>query len=219
MRFKTRELDLSRAIDETFLRLALIALRILQGVWSICMIGFIAAVISGLSSADDAVPRKATATIVIACICTVYAGITILPMFFGGALFFTVSAALDILFLAAWATLTGLWDRDGTGSCRAFATRYFGDQPHKGYFSTDCKLVKAFFAFMIINLVSFLASAVIAFCLRLIELDYAMSWRSLPLMDRFEKRGRRQHCACCKHDKNHPSPQSRTTGDSFGSSV
>lgn len=152
MRFKTRELDLSKAIDETFLRLGLIGLRILETTWSICIIGFIAAVISGLSNADSDVPRKATATIVIACLCTVYAGASILPIFFGGPLFFTVCTILDILFLAAWATLIGLWDHDGTGSCRAFETRYFGGQPHKGYFETDCKLVKALFAFTIVNL-------------------------------------------------------------------
>lgn len=152
MRFRTRELDLSRAIDETFLRLGLIGLRILEGIWSVCMIGFIAAVISGLANADADVPRKATATIVIACLCSVYAGISILPIFFGGALFFTVSAVLDLLFLAAWATLIGLWDHDGTESCHAFERKYFGQQPHKGYFSTDCKLVKAMFAFMIMNL-------------------------------------------------------------------
>jgi hypothetical protein len=219
MRFRTRELDLSTAIDETFLRLGLIGLCIVEAVWSICIIGFIAAVIGGLSNADADVPRKATATIVIACICTVYTGLSIFPIFFGGVRFFTVSAILNTLFLAAWATLIGVWDHDGTGSCRAFQQRYFGDQPEKGYFSTDCKLVKAMFAFMIVNLVSFLASAVISFCLRMIELDYAMSWRSLPLMDRFEKRGRRQHCACCKHDKTHPSPDSSTTRDHVEQSV
>lgn len=143
---------MSRAIDETFLRLGLIGLRILETTWSICMIGFIAAVISGLSSADAHVPGKATATIVIACLCTVYAGGSILPIFFGGPLFFTVSAILDVSFLAAWATLIGLWERDGTASCRAFEKRYFGGQPHKGYFETDCKLVKALFAFAIVNL-------------------------------------------------------------------
>ncbi|OAL27626.1 hypothetical protein AYO20_09699 [Fonsecaea nubica] len=152
MKFRTRELDLSRALDETFLRIAEIGLRVLEGVWSIIIIGFMAAVMSGLADADADVPRKATATVVIACICTVYAGITILPMFFGGALFFSVSAVFDILFVAAWATLIGLWDGDATDSCRTFKTKYFDGRPPRSLFDTDCKLVKAMFAFMIVNL-------------------------------------------------------------------
>ncbi|KIW23112.1 uncharacterized protein PV07_11338 [Cladophialophora immunda] len=214
MRFRTRELDLVRALDETFLRIAEIGLRVLEGAWSIIIIGFVAAVMSGLSDADADVPRKATATVVIACICTVYSGITILPMFFGGALFFSVSLVFDILFVAAWATLIGLWDGDATDSCRAFKTKYFDGQPSKAHFQTDCELVKAMFAFMIVNLVSFLGSAVIAFCLRLIELDYAMSWRVPPLVDKFDKRGRQAHCSCCTHNANNPSPQRTSTAES-----
>ncbi|EXJ74080.1 uncharacterized protein A1O5_02374 [Cladophialophora psammophila CBS 110553] len=215
MRFRTRELDLVRAIDETFLRIAEIGLRVLEGVWSIIIIGFVAAVMNGLSNADADVPRKATATVVIASICTVYSGVTILPMFFGGALFFSLSLVFDILFIAAWATLIGLWDSDATDSCRHFKTKYFDAKPSKGYFQTDCELVKAMFAFMIVNLVSFLASAVIAFCLRLIELDIAMSWRIPPLVDKFDKRGRQAvHCNCCKHNKNNPSPPRSSTAES-----
>ncbi|OAL25121.1 hypothetical protein AYO22_04998 [Fonsecaea multimorphosa] len=197
MKFRTRELDLVRALDETFLRIAEIGLRVLEGAWSIVIIGFVAAVMSGLSDADSDVPRKATATVIIACICTVYSGITILPMFFGGAMFFSVSFAFDILFVAAWASLIGLWDGDATDSCRAFKTKYFGGQPSKSHFQTDCELVKAMFAFMIVNLVSFLGSAVIAFFLRLIELEYSMNWRASPA-----------------HNANNPSPQRTSTAES-----
>lgn len=152
MKFKTRELELPKAIDEVFLRLALIGLRVLQLVWSIPIIGFIAAIISGLSNADVTVPAKAVAAIAIACACVVYVGVAILPVFFEGPIFFTTTAVLDALFVAAWAALIGVWNRDGTGTCRAFVARYFHDKPTKSYFATDCSLVKAMFAFMIINL-------------------------------------------------------------------
>ncbi|OCT48842.1 hypothetical protein CLCR_05260 [Cladophialophora carrionii] len=85
----------------------------------------------------------------------------------------------------------------------------------KAYFPTDCNPVKVMFAFMIVNLVSFLASAVIAFCLCMVELEYAIGWRSLALMYRFEnsKHARTQHYACCKHDKTHspPDPEPQVT--------
>ena len=153
MKFKTRDLELSKAIDEVFLRIFLIALRISQVVISIPIIGFVAAIISGFSNAEIKVPEKATAAMAIACVCTVYAGITILPVFFEGPLFFTMMAILDALFIGAWGSLVGVWDCDGTGTCNAFETKYFSTQQStKGYFSTDCKLVKAMFAFMIINL-------------------------------------------------------------------
>lgn len=35
---------------------------------------------------------------------------------------------------------------------RAYETKSFGEQPKKLYFSTDCKLMKATFAFIIVNL-------------------------------------------------------------------
>lgn len=152
MKFKTRELELTKALDEVFLRLSLIGLRLAQLVWSIPIIGFVAAIISGLSNADVGVPGKATAAITVACVATVYAGVTVLPIFFEGPLFFTVTALLDALFVAAWAILVGYWNDDGTGTCKAFESRYFGELPRRSYFSTDCRLVKAMFAFMIINL-------------------------------------------------------------------
>ncbi|EXJ88279.1 hypothetical protein A1O1_05209 [Capronia coronata CBS 617.96] len=152
MRIKTRELELSKALDEVFLRLSLIDLRIFQLVISIPIIGFVAAIISGLSNADVDVPSKASAAIAIACVSTVYAGVTVLPVFFEGPLYFTMMALLDAGFVGAWSSLIGVWDNDGTGTCTAFESRYFGDQPRRAYFKTDCKLVKAMFAFMIINL-------------------------------------------------------------------
>lgn len=152
MRIKTRELELSKALDETFLRLSLVSLRIFQLIISIPIIGFVAAIISGLSNADVDVPSKASAVIAIACVSTVYTGVTVLPVFFEGPLFFTMITLLDAGFVGAWSSLIGAWDSDGTGTCTAFRVKYFGDLPRRSYFLTDCRLVKAMFAFMIINL-------------------------------------------------------------------
>ncbi|EXJ87080.1 hypothetical protein A1O3_04038 [Capronia epimyces CBS 606.96] len=152
MRIKTRELELSKALDEVFLRLSLISLRIFQLVISIPIIGFVAAIIGGLSNADVGVPSKASAAIAIACVSTVYTGLTVLPIFFEGPLYFTVMALLDAGMVAAWSSLIGVWDHDGTGTCTALESKYFGDLARRSYFRTDCRLVKAMFAFMIINL-------------------------------------------------------------------
>ncbi|KAI1626842.1 hypothetical protein EDD37DRAFT_646540 [Exophiala viscosa] len=151
-RIRTRDLELSQALDEAFLRIFLLGLRICQTVFSLPMIGFAAAFISGLSSEEQGVPSKVTAALAIATVCAIYAGVTLLPIIFEGLIFFTVTAIFDVLFVAAWSSLIGVWNSDGTGTCNAFITKYFDGRPQKSYFMTDCRLVKAMFAFMIINL-------------------------------------------------------------------
>jgi len=151
MKFKTKELELSKAFDEVFLRLFLIASRVVQIVVSIPIIGFAAALISAFSNEELDVPSKASGALAVACLCTVYSVVTILPVFFEGPMFFTTIAGLDGLFLAAWATLVGVWDCSATGSCRAFIAEYFNTHPERHSFTTDCKLTKAMFAFMIVN--------------------------------------------------------------------
>ncbi|KAI1617707.1 hypothetical protein EDD36DRAFT_9910 [Exophiala viscosa] len=216
-RIRTRDLELSQALDEAFLRIFLLGLRICQTVFSLPMIGFAAAFISGLSSEEQGVPSKVTAALAIATVCTIYAGVTLLPIIFEGLIFFTVTAIFDVLFVAAWSSLTSVWNSDGTGTCNAFITKYFDGRPQKSYFMTDCRLVKAMFAFMIINLATFVTSALVAFCLHLIELQHTTSWRSLPL---FKQRDKPQHhCACCKHDKFHPSPRSSVSGEALTAPV
>jgi hypothetical protein len=152
MQFRTRQMDLSKAFDEVFLRIFLLALRVLQALVSIPIIGFAAAIINDFSNAGLLVPRKATAAEAVACVCTLYVGLTFLPIFFGGPLFFTSLALLDALLAAAWITLTGFWDCDGSGTCAAFKTKYFFNMPRSDYSQTDCKLVKAMFALIIVNL-------------------------------------------------------------------
>jgi hypothetical protein len=152
MRFKTREMEFMKAFEEVLLQLCQIGLRVFQAVILIPVIGFVAAMISDFSKAEMNIPTKATAAVAVACVCTAYSAITILPIFFEGPLFFTSVAVLDVLFVTAWSTLVGLWDGDGTGTCHAFETKYFGELSKRSYFSTDCQLMKATFAFMIINL-------------------------------------------------------------------
>lgn len=149
-------MDFLKAIDEAFLRLFLLAIRILQALISIPIIGFVAAIINDFTNVDVRVPDKATAALAVACVCTVYTGLTFLPIFFGGPLFFTYCTVLDALFTAAWITLTTVWDCDGSNTCTAFEQKYFSGihlpQGVTSSFQGDCKLTKAMFAFMIINL-------------------------------------------------------------------
>ncbi|KAK7888229.1 hypothetical protein LTR67_009106 [Exophiala xenobiotica] len=152
-KIKTRELELTKALDEAFLRLCLMGLRVCQVVFSIPIIGFAAAFTSALSNEDQNVPSKLSAALAIASVCTLYTGLTFLPVIFEGPLFFTIVAIFDALFVAAWSSLIGIWDNDGTGTCNAFINKYFDARPRKSYFSTDCSLVKAMFAFMVINLI------------------------------------------------------------------
>jgi hypothetical protein len=151
MQFKTRQMELSKALDEVFLRLFLLGLRILQALVSIPVIGLSAALISNFSDAGVRLPSKATAAEAIACVCTVYIGLTFLPVFFGGPLFFSSLTVLDALFTAAWITLTVVWDSDGSNTCTAFTTKYFSNIPQSAHSQTDCQLVKAMYALIIVN--------------------------------------------------------------------
>jgi hypothetical protein len=82
MQFKTRQMDLAKALDEVFLRLFLLGLRVLQALVSIHIIGFGAAIISDFSDADLRLPSKAAAVEAVACVCVTYIGLTFLPIFF-----------------------------------------------------------------------------------------------------------------------------------------
>jgi hypothetical protein len=106
-KIKTRELELTKALDEAFLRLCLMALRVCQVVFSIPIIGFAAAFTSALSNEDQNVPSKLSAALAIASVCTLYTGLTFLPVIFEGPLFFTIVAIFDALFVAAWSSLIG----------------------------------------------------------------------------------------------------------------
>ena len=151
MQFKTRQMDLAKALDEVFLRLFLLGLRILQALVSIPIIGFGAAIISNFSDAGLRLPRKATAAEAVACVCTAYVGLTFLPIFFGGPLFFSSLTVVDALFTAAWITLTVAWDNDGRNTCAAFTTKYFSNTLQSTHSHMDCRLMKAMYAFIIVN--------------------------------------------------------------------
>ncbi|KIV85387.1 hypothetical protein PV11_01085 [Exophiala sideris] len=93
-------LELPRSLDEVFLRIFLLGLRICQTGFPLPMIGFAAAFISGLSSEEK--------------------GVTLLPIICEGLIFFTITAIFDVFFGAAYSSLTGVWNSDGTGTCNAF---------------------------------------------------------------------------------------------------
>jgi hypothetical protein len=152
MQIKTRQLDMAKALDEVFLRLFLLGLRVLQALAAILIIAFGATIISDFSDSEVRLPTKATAAEAVACACAMYTGLTFLPIFFGGPLFFSSLTVLDALFTAAWITLTVVWDDDARDTCVAFKTKYFSNMQHSNHSRTDCKLVKAMYAFIIINL-------------------------------------------------------------------
>lgn len=230
MKFKTRELELSQALDEVFLRLSLIAARAVQIAISIPIIGLVAAVISSFSNAEVNVPSKATGALAVACFCALYSIVTVLPVFFEGPRFFTTLVALDALFLAGWATLVGVWDCSATGSCRAFIAEYFATQTERASFRTDCRLIKATFALMIVDVYAaitylltysdlpfralFGTTTLLSFCLRTIELEHATKWNTLPLFRTNNNTNTvEHHCSCCNHSKEYPSPRTSFSGD------
>lgn len=152
MQFRTRQLSLAGALDEVFLRLFFLCLRALQALIAIPLIGFAAALVNDFSRTDLHIPSKTDAVVGVASTCAAYVMITTLPIVIGGPLFFASTTILDGLFVAAWISLVVVWNDDGSDSCTALKRKYFGGMSQKGYFNTDCHLVKAMFAFLIISL-------------------------------------------------------------------
>jgi len=137
-----------RVLDEVFLRLFLLALRVFQGLITVPTIGLAAAVINDFSSADIQIPRKITAAEAVACVALLYELFTFLPVIWEGTTFFSFLAILDFLLAAAWATMTGVLDNDATDTCSQFTIKYF-NKPSQ---SPDCNIVTAMYAFCIVTL-------------------------------------------------------------------
>jgi hypothetical protein len=152
MQFRTRQMSLAGALDEVFLRLFFLGVRALQALIVIPLIGFAAALVNDFSRTDLRIPSKTSAVVGVASTCAAYVIITTLPIVIGGPVFFTATTILDGLFAAAWISLVVVWNGDGSDTCIALERKYFGGTSQKGYFSTDCHLVKAMFAFLIISL-------------------------------------------------------------------
>jgi MFS family permease len=152
MIFTTQKMDLLQAIDEVFLRLLLLGLRILQAICVIPLIGLSSTIISDFYNANIDVPAKANAAVAIAGVCTFYVVISFFPIFFEGARFFTTIAILDVLFMGAFIGLTVKWNDDGTNSCNAFANKYFPDRTLTSRCNLDCKVTRALFAFLVASM-------------------------------------------------------------------
>lgn len=153
MHFKTQQMELTRALDEVPLRLFLVILRVIQAFMTTPILGFAATLVNDFSTVDELrIPGKATAALAIACVCIVYVVVSFLPILFEGVRFFTTLTLMDGLFAAGWIALVAVWESDGSSSCSAFRQKYFDSLQHAPYFDTDCKLAKALFAFLIINL-------------------------------------------------------------------
>lgn len=151
MQFKTSQMGLSKALDEVWLRLLLLGVRVFQALISIPIIGFASSIISDFNNQNLNLPSKATAVEAIACTSAVYIGLTFFPIFFGGPLFFLSVGIIDIAFVAVWAWSVAAWQDDGNSTCSTIHQKYFTDSGIDTY-KTDCTLIKVMFAFLIINL-------------------------------------------------------------------
>jgi hypothetical protein len=152
MQIKTRQMSFSKALDEVWLRFLLLGLRVVQALISIPIIGFAAGIIGDFNHQNLNVPNKATAVEAIACVSAVYVGLTFFPIFFGGPLFFLSVGVIDLALVAPWAWSVAAWQDDGNATCSRMRQKYFTANGMGMSYEMNCNMVRAMFAFLIINL-------------------------------------------------------------------
>jgi hypothetical protein len=152
MYFDVSDMDFSRAIDEIFLRLLLLGLRLLQLLVAFPIIGLAATLVSDFAGAGIDTPSKVYATLAIACVCAGYTVVTFGPIFFEGRIFFTTMTVFDVLLMGALIGLTVEWNSDATSACSTFGRKHNGLYGFRHGNQTDCRVMKATFAFLIASL-------------------------------------------------------------------
>ena len=152
MYFNVSNMDFSRAMDEVFLRLLLIFLRVIQFLISIIVISLSATLVSDFNGAGITNSHTLYATLAISCVCAAYSAVSLGPVVFEGGLFFTTLTVFDVLLMGAFIGLTVKWEHDATSTCSAFGDKYAGLYAFRHGHQTDCRIVKALYAFTITSL-------------------------------------------------------------------
>jgi hypothetical protein len=144
-------MSLMRDLDEAFLRLLSIFLRAFQIFNSLFILSAVAQVINDISTIEIAIPGRIIWAEAVACAAALYGIIIILPTCCCGVLFFFGIAFLDIVFTGLFIACAVLLNGEATETCAHFGTDYFGNNTTAPV-TYDCNLMKAVFAFCVINM-------------------------------------------------------------------
>jgi hypothetical protein len=138
-------------IDEVLLRLASLLLRAFETINVLFILSAVASFINDMTDIDVVIPGRVVAVKAIACAAAAYGFLIVLPTFCGDAIFFKVVSVFDFVFAGLFIFCAVLFGGDTTDTCAAFGEKYFDANTSAPVFY-DCRLIRAVFAFCIINM-------------------------------------------------------------------
>jgi hypothetical protein len=152
-------------LDEVLLKTFSLFLRLVHIINSLVIVGVVGQFLSDVSGTEDPVPQAYVAVEAIACAAVLWSAFTLLFTCCAGSIILQVDIFFDILFAAAFIACIALLNSDAMGSCLQFREKYL---PHWDLLR-DCKLIKAGYAFSIINLCLFIVTTVTSIAIYLIR--------------------------------------------------
>lgn len=136
--------------DEAVLKSAALLVRFFQFFASAFIVGAVGQFLSDISSYDST-PQDYIATIAIASVSILWTTFAFLFTCCAGSLILAIEFTIDLLLFGAFIASTVLLNDDAIGSCHRFDNKYFNGLLNSAYLQ-DCNLVKAAFAFCILNM-------------------------------------------------------------------
>jgi hypothetical protein len=140
-----------RDLDEVLLRLASLFLRAFGIFGVLFILSAVAKFMNDLDDIDVVITGGVVAVEAIACAAAAYGFLIVLPTFCGGAIFFKCVSIFDFVFAGLFIFCAVQFGDDTTNTCAAFGKRYFDTNTSAPVYY-DCGLIRAVFAFCIINI-------------------------------------------------------------------
>lgn len=136
--------------DEALLKSTALLIRFFQLFASAFIVGGVGQFLSDVSTYTST-PQAYVAVIAIAGVSILWTGFAFLLTCFAGRIILAVEFTIDLLLFGAFIASTVLSNDDAIDSCHHFDNKYFYGLLNTPYLQ-DCNLVKASFAFCILNM-------------------------------------------------------------------
>jgi hypothetical protein len=132
-------------VDEVLLKTFSLIIRLFQIFNSLFILGAVGQFLSDISDTNNPVPQAYVAVEAIACATVLWSTFSWLFTCCAGYILLQVDIFFDTLIAGAFIACIVLLNTDGIGTCPDFGKKYLPN-------GNDCRLIKASFAFSIINL-------------------------------------------------------------------
>jgi len=136
--------------DEALLKSTALLVRFFQLFASAFIVGGVGQFLSNIS-AYDSTSQGYIASIAIASVSILWTTFAFLLTCFAGRMILAIELTIDLLLFGAFIASTVLFNDDAINSCYQFDDKYFNGSLNSAYLQ-DCNLVKAAFAFCILNM-------------------------------------------------------------------